>query len=102
MTICPNCGFKHADDDFGASLVSMPMPNAERIILRRLIAAHGGCVRNDQLVSALYGDRRDGGPIYAKNNVEMHISKLREKLSNSEWEITNERFLGYRLVRKAA
>jgi DNA-binding response OmpR family regulator len=99
MTACPNCGFEHRDDGFGSGLSEIPMPNSERIVLSRLIKAHGAWVKIETLIDTLYGHRWDGGSDNAKNNVETHISKLRKKMIGTAWEIKSERFLGYRLVR---
>jgi DNA-binding response OmpR family regulator len=63
--------------------------------------AKGALVSNDQIVDSVYRDHPDGGPESARNCVQSSLTHIRKKIEPLGWEITWERFLGYRLVRKA-
>lgn len=102
MTTCPNCGFRQSSDGYGSDLGDLQLPASERAVLSRLIEARGAWVSMENMIDTLYGDRADGGPDRANKTVQCHISKLRKRMSDTPWKVTNERFLGYRLVRKEA
>lgn len=99
--ICPNCGFRHADQPFAEEILTLPLPNCERRIRARLIAARGSFVANSTLVSVLYDDRPDGGPELDRQMVMSHVSRLRKKIRKLGWTISCRRLEGYRLERVA-
>jgi DNA-binding response OmpR family regulator len=101
MKACPNCGFKPAADWSGDGLVYLDLPNAERIVLKRLISARGAWVSNAELVEALYGNPASGGHENANRLISSHASKLSSKLNQVGWKIETARLVGYRLERGA-
>lgn len=100
MTCCPNCGYRHGE--YGAELAQLHLPKLKRRILTRLIRAQGGIVPTEAVIDAMYGDFEDGGPESARTCLENHVSRLRGKLAPWGWTIKCDRFLGYRLVERAA
>lgn len=54
--------------------------------------------RKDYLVAAMY-DAVGEDCEQPESVIESHLSKLRAKLKRNGWDIENERFLGYRLVK---
>lgn len=101
MNICPNCGYRHSGRDYAAELIDVPMPKREREVILRLSQAQGRIVPMHQIVDFLYGDEEDGGPEDARNCAQVHITKVRRKISPLGWVIEAERYRGYRLVRTA-
>ena len=53
-----------------------PLSKNEQIILNRLMK--GPCTI-DEMVDAVYGDRPDGGPLYARRNVFVYLTRIRDK-----------------------
>ena len=43
-----------------------------------LCLLRGGVITKDEIIDALYNNRADGGPDWARNVIKMHIFKLRE------------------------
>lgn len=64
-------------------------------LLMRLQASSGEVVTHAELVSQAYGDRADGGPLYALNTISRTIQHLRD----AGFSIRNVHGRGYRLER---
>jgi DNA-binding response OmpR family regulator len=101
MTTCPNCGYQHSTSPYAPELACVRLSQLQRSVLLRLMDARGALVSNDQIVDSVYRDRSDGGPDSARNCVQSSITRIRKKIEPLGWEVTWERFSGYRLVRKA-
>jgi DNA-binding response OmpR family regulator len=99
MITCPNCGFHHSGQTFAGEIDGVRLPRAEFDVIHRLRQAGGAMVSNAQLVDFLYGDRPDGGPLGAYNNIQTHVSKAKKKIEHVGWTVISERFRGYRLAR---
>jgi len=96
---CPNCGYRHHDTGYAEELLDLPLQNAQRRVLTRLMIGNGGTVSKAAIVDDLYGDLVDGGPLAAEKVVESHISKLRKRIKPRGWTVRCTKFDGYRLVR---
>lgn len=99
--ICPNCGFKHAEDGFAAELLDLVfvLPLKEKDVLVRLIKSRGAKVSHEALFTYVYGDDENGGPATGNLSLYSHISKLRTKIEKLGWTIETKRHDGMRLVR---
>jgi DNA-binding response OmpR family regulator len=101
MITCPNCGFRHSGQAFAAEIDGVRLPRVQFDIILRLRQGGGALVSNAQIVDFLYGDRPDGGPLGAYNNIYTYISRAKKKIEAVGWTVIAERFRGYRLVRMA-
>jgi DNA-binding response OmpR family regulator len=99
MSVCPNCGYRHADKDFIPELGAMKLPNKQHDVVLRLSQAQGGWVAKPTLIDFVYGDDLNGGPDDADLCIESHIHKARAKIKPLGWTIESARFRGARLVR---
>lgn len=99
MNICPNCGYRHAREDYAPELAGFGRSRRQQEVILRLSQAHGSLVHTDQLIDFVYGDDEDGGPLDARACLQVHITKARQKINRLGWTIVAERFRGYRLVR---
>ena len=69
-------------------------PNERKVA--GVLLARGGA-RTEVLVAALYGDRQDGGPEYARRCVWMAVHELRKKIKSHGIKIRTVRFQGYEI-----
>lgn len=99
MNVCPNCGYRHANDDYAPELMKLRIQNKHREILLRLSQAQGGWVTTESIINFLYGDDIDGGPQNARACAQIHISHTKREIVHHGWTIESERHRGYRLVR---
>lgn len=99
MTICPNCGFRHANEDYASELDDVHLPHRQFDVVLRLRQARGALVTHSMLVDFVYGDDENGGPSDALACIWSHLSRARETIKKAGWTIENDRFVGYRLVR---
>lgn len=79
----------------------MSLPRRERRILTCLSDARGGWVLKSTLFNQVYGLFNDG---ISESVIESHVSRLRKRLRDrlGHDAIETQRFLGYRLVQRAA
>lgn len=76
-------------DRFGVPWQPQPL---QWVLLTRLIKSPGKAVTNQSLITALYGDRADGGPLGANGMIKVLISKIRER---APWPIRCLYRVGY-------
>lgn len=67
----------------------------EERILWCLAARHPAGTTKDDLIRVVYGDREDGGPLWAEENIRTMIYRLRKKLKGTGWGIYSQWFVGY-------
>jgi DNA-binding response OmpR family regulator len=101
MTNCPCCGepWKPGKSKMDAKRLGLGLtlaPQAFKII-DYLIDHFGECVHTDRLVSLLYHDRDDGGPITAANVVATRLTYLRDMVEPYGLEIEGKSWRGTRV-----
>jgi DNA-binding response OmpR family regulator len=78
--------------------VELVLTNREYSVLLRLLQARSRIVRRSDLLAHVWGVRVDPD----SNLVEVHVSRLRERLGDRAWMIETVRGLGYRLRESGA
>ncbi len=105
--MCPTCNQPMPDEaiSFKALLLIVPS-GAKHMILKSLIDNFPDPVLTRNLVSVVYGHRRDGGPTSADNQIRISVFQLRQRLELTGWDISNSYSSGgnggYRLVLNTA
>lgn len=72
---CPHCGAPTLDE-------SVPLVGGPRVLYELLRDNPGQWIPSERLESALYGGRPDGGPLSARNTVNVYIHHIRKKLGS--------------------
>ncbi len=72
-------------------LPSAHLSRIERILIDALVAAYPRSVMTEHLVSAVYDDDTEGGPLSPKSVIKVRVCWLRKKLQQYGWTITNNR-----------
>lgn len=94
---CQCCG-QEVQFDLEAAMVAGRLTPLECVILRIIDKADGFWLTAQQIADAVYADRADGGPDWARSNVIERIHAIRKKLSTTGIEIEGRTHCGYRLV----
>lgn len=100
---CPTCGGfigEAAPIEAVREAVTAPV---KRSILSELSRKPGKPVRRDQILTAVYGNRPDGGPERADHVLQVQVSQLRKQIEPFGWTIENGRggsgnFAQWRLI----
>ena len=81
-TCCPTCGHPVSAQFTAPSeiVAAARLTGNERRIVERLVRSFGKFVSTEALVQAAFGDRIDGGPLLAKENITVHVHRSRQKL----------------------
>lgn len=99
--ICQHCGqpIPRAPVEIVALARTLRLPRREMLALDAIIAAWPRPASKDYLVASMYdavGEDAEQPEVI----VQSHISKLRTILRPHGWTIENQRFVGYRLVKR--
>jgi DNA-binding response OmpR family regulator len=88
--------------DDAAVLRALDLPRRQRRLLDHLFDKHGVFVSKSALVTEIWADDIDGGPLGAENVCEHLVHRVRRAIAGTGWQITTRRNLGYRLERAPA
>ncbi len=88
---CPCCGRDMQQTPPAEMLLSAHLSRIERIIVEALVSAYPRSVGTEHLISAIYDDDPEGGPLSPRAVIKVRISWLRGKLQQYGWNIANNR-----------
>lgn len=95
MAVCPCCLREYSDKPDPRAVVShIKVGGVRRRILDALVASFGRRVNTTDVVAYVYGYRRDGGPMSARDCVKVHAYALRRLLSRYGLTIVGQRVDG--------
>jgi DNA-binding response OmpR family regulator len=78
MINCPHCGGELASDPEGFEKLSPQQARIFRLFLNRPTRIW----TNEDIVNAIYANRRNGGPTYASDNIAVQIYRIRKHIGN--------------------
>ena len=81
---------------------SIHVPKAERRIILSLLAHSPGFVSKDHLIDVVWGDRSDGGPDHAEQQIHAHLLMVRDFAAAFGFVIESIPKHGWRVYRKMA
>lgn len=91
--VCPCCrGF--IGEAAPIDKVTATLSGFNKIILSELAKEVGRNVSRGEILQAMYGADRDGGPDYAQNVVSIYIHRLRKILPAYGWSIVSSQRAG--------
>ena len=88
---CPCCGGNIGSAVPVASILNMLSRGHQFTILQALSEKIGAPKAKADLMSLMFGGRKDGGPEYADNVVAIEIARLRVKIERYGWTIASAR-----------
>lgn len=87
MTTCPCCGHEIAEPLSVDALGSVAMTEAERRLLGFFIRRYPKLSSTDAAIADLYWDNPNGGPLAARNIIEVHVHRINRKITPLGWRI---------------
>lgn len=85
--LCPCCSQDVAATPPSVLTALLKLTPYERRVLEQLVAAFGRWVERERLITRLYEDRVDGGPLNALNGLAVLFVRLRKKLAGLGFRI---------------
>ncbi|MGH6792539.1 MAG: winged helix-turn-helix domain-containing protein [Methyloceanibacter sp.] len=94
--VCPCCG-QQVMDEAVALIIEAKLPPLQTSVALVLCSKFGRWVRYGNLVESVYADDPDGGPLTARQAIQVHLCHLRRNLRSAGLEIETYRGFGYRI-----
>ena len=84
MIQCPCCG-QDTDQPSLEALKWVRLSPSERVIVNALAEAYPARMSGEQLAIRLYSGVRNGGPLYARRVIDVHMHSIRKKIAAVGW-----------------